>query len=156
MPARTPKCEAHSRPRCSLTATLDDSHGSALSHKKRHEEALRLLRRSLDARIELWGPDHPSVADSYTNLGVAYLAQGKYAQAHSYQQQALALYRKHFGQDSWRVGDALYNLGEVATHEEHYPEAARYYQQSLQIYEPLVGRATSTSSKTSWCWPKPW
>jgi tetratricopeptide (TPR) repeat protein len=75
----------------------------------RYSEAEPLYRRSLAIREKAFGPDHPDVATSFSNLAELYRAQGQYAQAEPLYQRSLAIWEKALGPDHPDVAQSLQN-----------------------------------------------
>ncbi len=109
----------------------------------RLEEAQRYYRESLDARIELYGPDHPRVGTAHANLASSYTNDQKWELAREHGLKALAIDRKHLGDEH---ADVAFDLNILATSErglENYGKAAEYAKQSAEIWAAKVGRKHS-------------
>jgi tetratricopeptide (TPR) repeat protein len=57
-------------------------------------------QRALKLRQNAFGPNHPDVAQSISNLAVVYHSQGEYKEAESQYKVALAILQKHLRVDS--------------------------------------------------------
>jgi predicted ATPase len=74
-------------------------------------------------------------AKALTGAGGLAWAQGEYARARAYYEDALSLFREL--RDQAGVALALDNLGAVALHREDYAEAENYYARSLALFRTL-------------------
>lgn len=68
-----------------------------------YDGAIELYRVALRAKLSLSGPDHPSTASAYANLGSALDAMGRSDEALPMQQRALAIAVKTWGRDHVRT-----------------------------------------------------
>ena len=84
------------------------------------------------------GEKHPSVADSYNNIGLVYASQGHYKEALEHYQKGLRLRIAALGEQHPHVADSYNNIGLVYASQGHYKEALEHYQQALSIYQNTV------------------
>ncbi|HET9223226.1 MAG TPA: tetratricopeptide repeat protein, partial [Roseiflexaceae bacterium] len=80
------------------------------------------------SRIEVW-------AKALTGAGVLAWAQGEYARAHNYYEDALSLFREQGNELGWAL--TLDKLGTVALHQGDYTRAESLYTQSLALFRRL-------------------
>jgi tetratricopeptide (TPR) repeat protein len=79
------------------------------------------------------------IAATLNHLGLVYHAQGQYARAKPYYEQALARWEQALGSESADVASALNNLAEVSLEEHDLEQAERYYLRSIAIGERMLG-----------------
>jgi tetratricopeptide (TPR) repeat protein len=72
--------------------------------------ATKIAEKSLEVAEKTFGPDHPNVATSLTNLAVLYDSQGKYAEAEPLYLRSLAIWVTRLGPDHPNVATCLNNL----------------------------------------------
>ena len=63
-----------------------------------YAKALEYYNKSLVIQLKVLGPDHPSVATSYHNIGTVYFNQWNYAKALEYYKKALDIAGKSLGE----------------------------------------------------------
>ena len=79
----------------------------------RYEDAIHHARRGLRIRIELLGVDHVQVGFSANSLAQAYQDQGNYQQALPLNEQAISIWRVHFGKDHPHLAVPYNNQGRI-------------------------------------------
>jgi tetratricopeptide (TPR) repeat protein len=75
----------------------------------------------------------------FHRLGLVAYAEGKYAEARGYLEQALAIREQTLGPEHLLVADALEDLGNVAHEEGKYAEARAHAERALAITEATLG-----------------
>jgi CHAT domain-containing protein/Tfp pilus assembly protein PilF len=98
-----------------------------------------LLKRALSIREKAFGPDHPDVAQSLTNLASVNQAQGRYTDAEPLYKRSLAIREKALGPDHPDVATTLNNLAGLYKTQGRYAEAAPLYKSALAINEKALG-----------------
>lgn len=73
--------------------------------------ALQSKQRALDIRLELFGEEHSSTADSYYSLGVTQHEVGDIDAAFKSQQRGLDIKLKLFREEQFNSLDGYYSLG---------------------------------------------
>ena len=106
--------------------------GSAYHSLGFYDEGLVHHERALALRLKLFGPDHPSVATSYSNIGLTYDSKGDY-------DKALAIQLKQLGADHPDVALSYNNIGAAHDAKGEYDKALEYYQKSLAIRLKKLG-----------------
>ena len=104
-----------------------------------YPKALELHQKALAVREKALGPDHPSTATSYNNLGYVYRSMGDYPRALELYQKALAVCEKALGPDHPDTATSYNNLGGVYDSMGDYPKALEYHQKALAIREKVLG-----------------
>lgn len=91
--------------------------------------------------ISLWRTQHgaaqPVPATALGNLGVALIKSGRYPEAVTVLEEALAAILATSKEDSLEVGVTRNNLGEAYLHVHRWTEAERLLRQSIETLEPL-------------------
>ncbi len=90
-----------------LLICMDDGYHD-LGNPRRQKE---LLERVLPIQEKHYGPDHPEIAITLTNLGIACGDLGDPQKQKELLERALAIKKKHYRPDHFEVARALVNLG---------------------------------------------
>ena len=90
-----------------------DYRSTAFTNGAKLPEALEAARQSLELRRELFGNDHPQLAQGLNTLGRVLHVQGDYVAARSCYEQALAIREKALGPDHPETALTLSNLGNL-------------------------------------------
>ena len=98
-----------------------------------------LAKKILVARKNKLGHDHPDVARSYNNLGLAYSDKGEYDRAIEYYEKCLEIELDKLGHDHPSVARSYNNLGLAYDNKGEYGRAIEYYEKSLKIYLEKLG-----------------
>jgi Tfp pilus assembly protein PilF len=69
-----------------------------------------LLERALAINERHYGPDHPNVATTLTNLGIVYGRSGDTQKSRELLERALAIKERHYGPDHPEVKQLIYIL----------------------------------------------
>ena len=78
----------------------------------RHDHySIEYIRKALRMRLDLLGPDHPDVGESYLAIGNYYLQQNDYLNAENYFTASLALVRQFDKQHTPQTAGILHNIG---------------------------------------------
>ena len=103
------------------------------------KQAERLYRDVLETRQQLLGDEHPDVAKTLSDLGVALWAREAFGAAEPLHRTALAMRRKLLGDEHVDVATSLYNLGMLLNDTERYAEAEPVLREALAIRRKLLG-----------------
>jgi tetratricopeptide (TPR) repeat protein len=118
-----------------------DAKALELSGAGKYAEAIATEQQAVAIREKTFGPDHPSIVVSLTNLAFFYHYQGRNAEAEPLFERALAIRQKAFRPDDPNIEEALYNLGLFYGNQDRYAaEAESFYKQALAIREKRLGR----------------
>ena len=79
----------------------------------KYAEAEKAYRRAVAIRERVFGPEHPIVGLSCSNLGLVLYNQGRYAAAEPEFLRTLTIWQKTFGPEHPNVGGLRNNLGKV-------------------------------------------
>ncbi|MCY7350306.1 MAG: tetratricopeptide repeat protein, partial [Cytophagaceae bacterium] len=94
-------------------STILDRIGTFEKYLGHFDRAARLLETALAANLKHYGPDHPTVAISQSNLATVYQSLGDYVRARDLLETALASALKHYGPDHPAVAVRQSNLANV-------------------------------------------
>lgn len=98
-----------------------------------------LNRRVLAMHRQLYGNNHPLVADTLINLAEIQVQAGRYEQAEQFDRQALTITEAWYGPSHPETASAMTLLGRVLIYEKHYDEAADLLQKALAVQEQVYG-----------------
>jgi len=107
-------------------------HGFYPQSQSLHEQALAI-------REQVFGSEHPAVAESLNALAILARLQGDYEQAEGFHRQALAIREKTLGPDHPTTVQSLNNLGVLYRVQSKYEQAEPLLQQALSINEQSLG-----------------
>jgi tetratricopeptide (TPR) repeat protein len=96
-------------------------------------------QQALAIREQVFGPDHPAVAEILNVLATLSRLQGDYEQAESFHRRALTIREKTLGQQHPATAESLNNLGVLYRSQGKYEQAEPLLQQALRIYEQSLG-----------------
>ena len=85
--------------------------GNVLDDRGEYDESLEYFERALTKKMEILSADDPSLANTHTCCGVAYLRKSDFERALVSYQQALDIYKKVYGDEHQDVAMCLYNIG---------------------------------------------
>ena len=86
-----------------------------------------------------FGPNHPTVAMTLTNLALLYARQGRYAEAEPFYKRSLAIDEAALGPNHPSVATTLNNLALLYARQGRYAEAEPLYRRSLVIDRATLG-----------------
>ncbi len=112
---------------------------TVLSAQGDHQEALALLRKTLDRDRQLLGEDHPSVAQDLVAVARELGALGDLAGAEPLARQALAIDRAKLPARHRQVAEALLVLGEILLDRGRAGEAEPLLREALDVRESTLG-----------------
>jgi tetratricopeptide (TPR) repeat protein/DNA-binding XRE family transcriptional regulator len=104
-----------------------------------HPQSHSLHQLALAIREQMFGFDHPTVAESLNVLAVLARLQGDYEQAEAYHRQALAIREKALGPGHPVTALSLNNLGVLYRSQGKYEQAEPLLQGALSIREQSLG-----------------
>ena len=113
--------------------------GYYLDERGRYAEAALLLERALAICERIFGPDHPDVAQSLSNLATVYRKQGRYAEAQPPHERALAIRERAFGPNHPNVAESVHELAVLYWNQGRYAEAEPLHERALAIHERTLG-----------------
>ena len=103
----------------------------------RYNKAIELLNNALTIDLETLGPDHPTVAIRWSNLGHAWTNNREYDRAIEYHEKSLESNLKTHGPDHPSVAINLNNLGGAWKEKRDYDQAREYFEKALTVFTKL-------------------
>ncbi|MCA9652421.1 MAG: serine/threonine protein kinase [Myxococcales bacterium] len=97
------------------------------------------LQRALALRERELPPDHPDIATTRINLGIALDGLGRFDEARAAYERALDEYLRTLGPDHPRVAGVLVTLGNLLVHHGEIDQAEAQVRRAIAIYEATVG-----------------
>ncbi|CAM9897766.1 unnamed protein product [Ectocarpus fasciculatus] len=129
-----------------LEADLDDADGlssvaaTALEFRPGDRaQAEKLLRRSLDIKEAILGPEHLQVADTLRQLGVSAREAGRLDEAEGLLRRCLAIRSNTLGEEDMQVACTLYELGACVRKAGRWDEAEGLLRSCLAVEEAKLG-----------------
>ena len=113
-------------------AAFLDLHGFYPQSQSLHQQALAI-------REQVFGSDHPAVAESLNALAVLSRIQGDYEQAERFHLHALAIRDKALGPEHSATAESLNNLGVLYRNQGKYEQAEPLLRQARSIREQSLG-----------------
>ncbi len=127
---RNPASEANS---IDALANVEDS-------RQRFQQGLELHERALAILRQVYGDDHPSIAESLVNRGGSLAGLGRHAEALADYQRAAAILQRAFGRDHAYVAMALNNAANSMRAMGDLAGALALHRDVLAIRERVLGR----------------
>jgi Flp pilus assembly protein TadD len=115
-----------------IQATLMDTMGTVYTSLGLYDEAVALLRKSLDTREALHGPEDPEVAASMDHLGEVLGKRGDFGEAERLFRQALETKRGAGLGKSLQAAKSLSGVAEMLMEQGKYADAEPLYKRSLR------------------------
>ena len=140
-----PNCATLALHQEALAKTYAD-HADIQYTMQNYSQAVQSAQRSLNIRLELFGEEHASTADSYHLLGVAQHEQGDFSSALQSAQRALDIRLKLFGEEHPSTADS-YHLPGVTQHEPgDFSSARQSARRALDIKLKVFGEEHSSTA----------
>ncbi|CAF1409819.1 unnamed protein product [Adineta ricciae] len=126
-------------------ACLQGLLGSIKCRQGQYEEAIKLYKQSRENLLKFFPACHPTVATSYSDIGLAYYGLGDYPKALSSYEQALSIVhelrpRNHLNlaKSYTNIGNVHYVMGDHSNALSLYKQALKLQQQSLPSNHPNI------------------
>lgn len=123
-------------PSCAPASSWEELHAKSLGLEQqgRYGEAERVAQEALRVAEERFGPDHPNVAHSLTDLADLYrIHQGKYSKAEPLYKRALDIREKAHGSDHPEVATLLEKIADLYKRTGRKEEAERAEARAKEI-----------------------
>jgi tetratricopeptide (TPR) repeat protein len=104
-----------------------------------YPQAIVVASQALSLAEKTFGPDHPYVGASLSNLAELYRAQGQYSQAEPLYKRSLVISEKALGPEHLSMALSLNNLALMYNTQGKYMEAEPLLKRSLAINEKALG-----------------
>ena len=114
----------------------------------KYSEAIPVATQSLHVREKTLGPEHPSAAQSLSNLAGLYQKIGDYAKAEPLFQRALKINEKALGSEHPSIATSLNNLAGLYQQKGDYAKAEPLFQRVLKINEKALGSEHPETAQT--------
>ena len=121
--------------------------GSMLSEQNRPKEALVELERALDIQRGRLGDDHPRVANTIEEIGLARWRLGDTDGAFARYEEAMAIREKTLGPDHPLNSWTLNRIGITYKELDRYEEARRAYERAIDLSERAFGPNHLTAAR---------
>jgi len=105
--------------------------GEELFSGSQYDLAIEYYEKALESDLKTFGPDHPRVATTWNNLGLAWNAKGDYDKAIGYFEKALESDLKTFGPNHPNLSIYWNNLGSAWDNKLEHDKAIEYYEKAL-------------------------
>jgi len=107
-----------------------------------------MYRRLLEMHRQLYGAQHPLVADDLHSLASIQSDLGYYAQAEQFARRAVEINEAYYGKDNPTVADDLTSLGQALSYENKFDEAITVLERALAIKKQAYGPVHSSVADT--------
>ncbi len=104
------------------------------------EFALKILRKSLETAVKIYGESHPETAVSHGTLALALLLHGKTDEAEKEVRIALPMTQKYLGDKHPDLSFELMTLGRILQMQTHLDDAEKKFLEALAINEEVYGK----------------
>ncbi len=104
-----------------------------------YDKALEYYEKGLAIKLKTLGGEHPEVATSYGNIGLAWKSKGQYEKALEYYEKGLAIKLKNFGVEHTEVAISYNNIGSTWKSKGDFDKALEYHEKSLLIKLKILG-----------------
>jgi len=121
-----------------LTATLHGNLAFVLEEQEKLDQAQQNYEQALRILKEKRGREHVSTINVVNRLAVLHASQGEYDAAIPYQEWAVEVYSKAFGESAESAGSMMI-LGRLHKRARNYPEAVSQFQKALEIRKKILG-----------------
>ncbi|MCA9650612.1 MAG: tetratricopeptide repeat protein [Myxococcales bacterium] len=122
-----------------LRANLLASRANAERRRGDLDAAIETGREVLALRERYWGPDHYSVAEPLSELGLALARKGDHVGSVAHIDRAREILRRTYGDAHPHYGALLQNLGTTHFVHGHYAEALETYEESRRLLRDGLG-----------------
>lgn len=112
------------------------------------EKAETLLREAVAGKEKLFGPEHPSLANTLANLAFVVHQRDRLDEAEEIYQKALTLQRKLYQGEHPQTANTLNNLGELYAAQDELERAEALHQEALTIQHAQLGERHVDTART--------
>jgi tetratricopeptide (TPR) repeat protein len=113
-----------------------------------YNKAVKYYEKSLAIKLKLYGDQHPSSVDSYSDLGNIWEKKGVYDKAIEYYEKSLAIRLKVYGNLHTSTAATYQDLGSVWFDKDAYDKAIDYYEKSLAIKLKVHGNQHTSAAES--------
>ncbi|MBF0556255.1 MAG: tetratricopeptide repeat protein [Nitrospirae bacterium] len=125
-----------------LLSQLYNELGSLYIHlgtKDGLKKGMDYYEKALNIDIDMYGEEHPSAADDYNNIGLAWNNMGESKKALEYYEKALKIDLKIYGENHPNVAIGYNNIGSAWYSMGESKKALEYYEKALKIDLKIYG-----------------
>ena len=131
-----------------VEAELRSTIGGVYLDLGEYQKAETMQRAALSLRKQVFGYEHPAVAESLNDLGNALYRQSKLTEAETTHREALALRKKLFGNRHPKVAASLNNLANTLREQGRLAEAEAMFREALVLRRELLGSNHEETAET--------
>jgi len=122
-----------------VQATLMNTMGEVYMSLGLYDQATPLLENALTKRRQIFGDEHPDVAESINSLALLLLNKSNLTEAEPLLREALTMRRKLLGDEHTDISESLNNLGVLLMFMDEYQAAELLFREALAIDRKLLG-----------------
>lgn len=111
-----------------------------------YEEAKRIYMRLIACQEKNLNREHPSIASSYNNLGVALFKKGAYSEALDCYSRAIVIRKNVLGAEHPDTASSINRMGLVYFEMGNYSKALEYYLEALDTRKKILGESHSDTA----------
>ena len=104
------------------------------------ELAVKILRKSLEVAVKVYGENHPETAVSHATLGLALLLHDKADEAEKEVRLAIPMTQKYLGDKHPDLSYELITLGHILQGQAHFDDAEKKFLEAEAIEEDVYGK----------------
>ncbi|HYI97117.1 MAG TPA: serine/threonine-protein kinase [Bryobacteraceae bacterium] len=113
---------------------------NAYFYAGKYKDAEAINHRVLKINREIYGAQHPRVAEVLVNLGAIQQDTGNYPEAEKYQREALGITRTFFGETHYRTAAGFTLVARSLVYQKKFDEAAPLLRDAIAVQERVFGR----------------
>ncbi len=122
-----------------VRSRLDDAIGTVYLHLGLYDQAAALLEDALETRRQIFGGDHPEVAESLHHLGALYLQQGRYEDSEPLLREAARIHENAHDPSLEDLAASLRDLGFLHLQRGEYAAAEPLNRRALELFRQALG-----------------
>src|SRR6202040_3012582 len=107
-------------------------------YQKKYDEAGSALAQALEIQERVYGPAHPSVAETLNELGNVASMRDHLDEAEARFQRAADIYRTVYGDHHYLVAIALSNVAGITYDKKDYPRAEQLFRDVVRRYQETL------------------
>jgi len=121
-----------------LASNLNDL-GNMLIDSGNIQKGIDCYLESVSIKEQIWGPEHPSIALTYENIGETYYGEKDYESALIYYEKNMRIRKKTYETGHYSIGKSEFLIASALEKLFRYEEAEAHFRGSIRIYEESVG-----------------
>ena len=112
--------------------------GESLTYQNKYDEAVSSLNQAVAIQERVYGPAHPSVAETLNELGNVASMRDHLDEAEARFQRAADIYRAVYGDHHYLVAIALSNVAGITYDKKDYPRAEQLFRDVIRRYKETL------------------